>query len=1298
MYKKNKNYHLIISLFIINLFYTFSISANQFQSIFEPLTTRQGLTQNTINDIVQDQQGSIWLGTFNGLNQYDGVRNLAFLHNSPHSPIPENEIYDIELANNGRLWVLSKQFIFYRDPNKVFKNFISLDQLYQKENPLTFTKIISRPNKLILFHSQGVIELSLQGTVLNRYIYPIKTTRRSWFIMQSTPHKNAKLLATSSGLWVLQENSKWYQPENWPDYLKRAFQYTVVPTPTGYLVFGLKHIHILDKELQLISEKSYTDLGLASFPFRASLSSDGILWMATFKKLYKLQIDQFDNNAANLPLATLVLDSGLSINSLFLDKNDGVWVGTLDMGVRYLNKNAQSFQVLNNNQDNNPLFSVSALTSDKQDNIYFGTAGGDIYTMNNLSKKIKKLPLEFDHKRDQIRRPSALLVKENNLWIATLTGLFHYDLNNNQLTHLKPDSSPILSSIITMKWVRDKIWGVSTNEGVFFFDPKINQVVLLRDDINWQHRWSQLNLKDLAHLGKYLYICSDHGKLLKFELDTLRGEEIDVFTDKSQAFYQIIPDKEDNLWLLTSDVLMKYNTLTQTITPQLRAFDYGQTAFYSVRIEKNNLWLGGSTALLYYNPSQNKAVSFSTSDGAIDDEYNVYNIKTLENNLLFSTVTGLLKVDINNELPHTNIDSSVKLSRITHYSKKKKTQEWFTNQKQPISLKQGERIRWQFAPSEISLTNQIKVAYRINNGSWHPVKNWELELNQSQFKSGVSTLEIRSTTKFGNTWKTYHQFTIDAESPVIISPVYYWLMTLGLFVLFLIYWFRNKHLKANIAQQAHLEFKQKSQDILQEQQILRTIAEVIISEMKSFYLLLRPQLAKQYNINHSNPVVGQFIKLSTQIATYQTSYLTNENAIELKPLIEHLIKRYFNTSEKLGNRYQLELSDISSKTSEHFIKHHFALIGLLFQSSQLKSLKITLLKSSARRATLSIHSQFAHEQSLDFEMTTHLFSSLAQILVNCAKPLGIDSELRLGQNLLEWQVTFTATQRWRENLETTTQTSTKINILTNEADKLSQQTQLILINLTNKAYPYALLSLEFDITSYSKLDDALAISPINGTILIAVESISQNEYQQIEQLRNQSNPIIVICYVFIEPNIATQLSRMTNILLLPFSITSPALPPILEFIKNGTLTTALIDKQPETSTSTSVEENIMQGESPTHTEMTDNATSPSNNEMLTKLNEYLETYCADESLDVEKVAYALHLSSRHLTRKLKDMVNLSTAEYIRQYRLNKALVLLRKGYPIGQVGKMTGFSSRNYFSTSFKRHFGVTPSDFRQIE
>ena len=76
------------------------------QTIFRHLTTSDGLSHNTVLDLLQDHKGFLWLGTADGLNRYDGERFQVFRRaaRDPQS-LSSNEIKCLLEDRQHRLWV-----------------------------------------------------------------------------------------------------------------------------------------------------------------------------------------------------------------------------------------------------------------------------------------------------------------------------------------------------------------------------------------------------------------------------------------------------------------------------------------------------------------------------------------------------------------------------------------------------------------------------------------------------------------------------------------------------------------------------------------------------------------------------------------------------------------------------------------------------------------------------------------------------------------------------------------------------------------------------------------------------------------------------------------------------------------------------------------------------------------------------------------------------------------------------------------------------------------------------------------
>ncbi len=93
-----------------------------------------------------------------------------------------------------------------------------------------------------------------------------------------------------------------------------------------------------------------------------------------------------------------------------------------------------------------------------------------------------------------------------------------------------------------------------------------------------------------------------------------------------------------------------------------------------------------------------------------------------------------------------------------------------------------------------------------------------------------------------------------------------------------------------------------------------------------------------------------------------------------------------------------------------------------------------------------------------------------------------------------------------------------------------------------------------------------------------------------------------------------------------------------------------------------------------------------------------------ENLDVEHfggsdIAKQLCCCEMQLYRKLKKLTNLSPANYIRRFRLQRSMQLLQQtAHSISEICYLVGFSSLEYFSRSFKKEYGVCPSSVRDAK
>lgn len=85
-----------------------------------------------------------------------------------------------------------------------------------------------------------------------------------------------------------------------------------------------------------------------------------------------------------------------------------------------------------------------------------------------------------------------------------------------------------------------------------------------------------------------------------------------------------------------------------------------------------------------------------------------------------------------------------------------------------------------------------------------------------------------------------------------------------------------------------------------------------------------------------------------------------------------------------------------------------------------------------------------------------------------------------------------------------------------------------------------------------------------------------------------------------------------------------------------------------------------------------------------------------KDISVAGIAASLGISPDHLTRQFRQITGITPTEHIRRCRFAKALELLRRQYPVGEVCAQTGFRQLSYFSREFKNQFSMTPTAFQR--
>nr|WP_315203545.1 substrate-binding domain-containing protein [uncultured Flavobacterium sp.] len=103
-------------------------------------------------------------------------------------------------------------------------------------------------------------------------------------------------------------------------------------------------------------------------------------------------------------------------------------------------------------------------------------------------------------------------------------------------------------------------------------------------------------------------------------------------------------------------------------------------------------------------------------------------------------------------------------------------------------------------------------------------------------------------------------------------------------------------------------------------------------------------------------------------------------------------------------------------------------------------------------------------------------------------------------------------------------------------------------------------------------------------------------------------------------------------------------------------------------------------------------------EFLNKIDLFIDKNFDDSTFSVEDLAASLNISRVQLYRKVKGVLGIGVGDYINNYRLEKSREMLKSTtLNISEIAYSCGFASPNYFSTTFKSKYSISPKDFRNV-
>ncbi|MEM7355790.1 MAG: two-component regulator propeller domain-containing protein, partial [Acidobacteriota bacterium] len=637
------------------------------QPVFERIDSRDGLAHNSVGAILQDRRGFVWIGTFAGLNRYDGVEFVVWRHD-PKDPasLSSNDINGLLEDRAGNLWVGTgrgldrmerggwgrQRFRRYaargpdgeRVPSPIRTLFEDRAGSIWAGMPTGLLRYLETDDRVEWLRHDPLDPHSLaEGSV-----YSIRQDAAGmlWVLTASAPENRDvptvlhRLTADGSGF------DRFVAPDGWQAtalLIDRSgrFWLNVAGLGTFDPASGRFHRPILER-----NDVAFGDL---------VQDQAGALWVSTLSGFLCFRPDAGEVSGPWPKVAAedrLAAYAGLLIE----DREERLWIGSRGGLFKWDRQRKPFRHIARRPGDRGSLSSdrISAVLEDRSGNLWLGTYGAGL---NRLSSE-NAVANRYRHNPDD---PTSLchdtvwhLAEDpaGGFWLGVDDGLCRFDPATGHF-HRALEASAVGAGEGSVRFIvpaQDGILWLATEGGLLSLDPASGEVRRHGSeppDGPGHRLMHSLHLDDRGSLwlgtqgGGLEQLDLASGNLVRHRLVTAAGREL-----RNEAIYSFWPGADGTLWLGSGEGLSHYSPATGELQ-HLTTHDGlpGPSVFGVLGDHEGRLWLGTNQGLSRFDPGQSPGrqfLNFDLVDGIGNLEFNRHaTARTVDGRFLFGGMSGL---------------------------------------------------------------------------------------------------------------------------------------------------------------------------------------------------------------------------------------------------------------------------------------------------------------------------------------------------------------------------------------------------------------------------------------------------------------------------------------------------------------------------------------------------------------------------------------------------------------------------------------------------------------------------------
>ncbi|MEL1254540.1 two-component regulator propeller domain-containing protein [Flavobacterium sp. DGU38] len=1329
-----KNFFIILILFMG--FYV-PVSAQETQVKF--LDISDGLSNNSVVTIFQDNDGYMWFGTYDGLNRYDGYNFKVFRNRiNDKKSLPFNTIYNIEGDSKNNIWIGGANGVcIYNKTSAGFQpvRYISLNKKSEIVRDIIHqVKAVSENRVLVASQNLGLLIFE-NGSFIGRSVPLVMPGNRNVVhhydavaIQNDLKNNRCWIYVRNVGLCTFNDTSK---------RLKVVFPFsievkTMEVASSGNLWFGTDEgLFLFDIKKGSFSENYFSGRCTVA---DILIDKKKEMWVTTDGNgIYKVT-----GTGKKAVLYSSIKENKLlksnSIWSLYEDKAGNKWIGTLRGGISMLSNTARYFKTVRNNANDPAENFILSFCEDEKNNLWVGTDGAGLKYWNRKTNTyinyVNKLSSKFI---------TGIVRDDNNeIWLSTWAGgINKINPKDNSVTQFSC-YNPVTKQVEKNVWFvykdsKSNIWASTTNEGsLYLFDRTKNSFTLFDTSIN--------NLQCMTETSDGKLWGGNYSMLYSIEKESRKINKITI----GNPVRCIHEDKGKNLWLGTQEGgLLLFDRKTNTF--KRLTTDDGLPSNTILRLledKEGNLWMSTYNGICRFDKKRKTFRNFSVNDGLQSNQFSFNaGVKLSTGEFLFGGINGF-----NSFLPEAiksfNQENNLLLTDfyVNNQSIEESNAEIDTNSDKikKVSLDYDQTtLSLEFVALDYNNADKINYAYLLDgwDQQWNYVGQ-NRKANYSRLPEGKYTFKVKTTNFKGGWNKEISLVTIEVLPPWYRTWWSYSLYLLaiagGLFV-YLNYQKNKEKLKYKV-KIAELESK-KEKEIAEKQSSMftyishefRTPLSLIINPLKKAVQKESVQNGSSGSdlaIAHRN--ARRLLSLVDQLLLFRKAE-NDADSLRLSPinvnnLCNEVYQCFVNQAKDKNIKYNFNIPDHEIEIIGDYEKIEISLFNLMsnaFKYTQNGGEINLILTENDNEVMLEITDNGEGIEKKDIEVIFEKFKQInSKVSIGTGFGIGLyivkyftdkhkgtvscSSEPGKGST---FKLTFLKGDRHFENAE-----------ITNDIQKRSQLFDELIIDDSDENNVHGNPLSEADLQKVMLTEKRTVLivddnAEIRGYLikLFAENYIVYSAENGAEGLKltKKHMPDLVISDITMEEMDGLELCRKikesNDLSHIPVILLTASKNPEthLQGINDGA--DDYITKPFDNDILVARVESLLRNRSNLRTYFLDSITLKENTqkvpveyqEILKKCIDIVEANIHKRDFTIKTFALEMGMSHRTLYTKIKIISGQTLNAFIRSLRIRRAaMLMLTEDINIAQASAEVGFEDPKYFRQQFVKLFGMTPSEY----